>query len=73
MKTLMRKILILAILLSIPWAFSAIGGGSARAAVCCSVCDANYNACIAGCPRPSCVNVCWRIFENCESTCTPGC
>ncbi|QSQ26706.1 hypothetical protein JY651_18010 [Pyxidicoccus parkwayensis] len=44
------------------------------AAVCCSACDTNYDACFDGCGGDSaCISSCGTKFVACTRTCNNGC
>lgn len=69
---LYRKFLILAVLLGGLMSISSINGRAA-AAICCSACDYNYDACVTACdnvpPRdyPKCMSNCSNDFNHCYS------
>jgi len=75
MQRLIRKLVILSVLLAMPAAISFTGGSHARAAICCSVCEQNFEQCEANCPPelPHGCQICTTQLNICERNCNPGC
>ena len=74
-KTLVRKFLILMVLVAgLVVLSSGLPGKGTLAAVCCSACGPQYNACVEGCDPPGACNAsCGFQLRVCQRTCTPGC
>lgn len=74
MSRLARKLSMLGILVVCLVMLSAdFGGKRSLAAACCSTCGPAYDACVDNCQSPPCLRFCQTTFDQCCSTCDPGC
>ena len=77
-RKIVRKLSMLAILITCLVLASTEGTNKAKAATCCSACTPNYHSClsycgICGCDQQFCIINCNNYRQNCVSTCDPSC
>ena len=74
-KSLLRRVLILAVLMTgLALAASGLAGNNAGAAICCDQCFENYYNCVDGCGgNPTCEQACYNTLTNCYRYCNPNC
>jgi hypothetical protein len=73
-KSLMRKLLFIAVLIA-SLAIMAVDSDKSRvaASTCCSICDDSYFLCQQGCTNTPCFKICERSYSWCIQYCDPSC
>lgn len=75
MMGLIRRLLVLAVLITgLAFVASDLGGSKAGAAICCGQCFINYDNCYDACNgNEACEDACYSTLITCHNHCNPDC